>query len=85
MGVKRNVDWLFLKSNISLLKFHKLSSTSGNERKYTHLHFGAVGLVLTFHGRKELSVTAKVTLYNVPLSDSTLSTRIKAQESSPNH
>ncbi|KAI9077893.1 hypothetical protein K1719_040154 [Acacia pycnantha] len=29
---------------------------------YTHLHFGAVPLVLTLHGRKGLHVTAKVAL-----------------------
>ncbi|KAI9075465.1 hypothetical protein K1719_042590 [Acacia pycnantha] len=45
---------------------------------YTHLHFGAIRLVLTLHGRKGLPVIAKPD-YNVSLIDRTLPGRLKVQ------
>ncbi|KDP22934.1 hypothetical protein JCGZ_01841 [Jatropha curcas] len=34
------------------------------KQKYTHLHFGAIHLVLSYHGRRGLPVTARLSLLN---------------------
>ena len=35
------------------------------QQGYSHIHYGAVRLALTFHGRKDLLVVARMTLFDI--------------------